>query len=203
MKNALIIFISCISLSIASCSPAGEKRVVVIASGKFTVDGKTIKLEPSMSHNEQEIVFREDKVTLSLQSTDGNNKTFELPTNGVYLLNLQTDTLIGGNVSYGSQGMPSSITVEQLDHIIDSTKQLMAGLNASDANKTYFLPPFTIKKISEQQSARIIGPFKGIPYKLEPDNNGKIPDIIKFFSNKQKRETLNDLMEERAKIKSK
>jgi hypothetical protein len=203
MKNAVIISMSCIAILIASCSPGGEKKVVIMASGKFTVEGKTIKIEPSLTHTEQEVVFKEDKVTLTIQSTDGNNKTFDLPTNGVYLLNLQTDTLIGGNVNYGTQGMPAFISIEQLDHIIDSTKQLMAGLNASDAKKTYFLPPLTIKKVSDLPGARVIGPYKGIPYKIEADNNGKMPDIIKFFSNKQKRETLKDLEDERTKIKSK
>jgi hypothetical protein len=203
MKNTRIILLCSLSIILNSCTSGGEKKVVIIASGKFSVEGKTIKLEPSLSHNEQEIVFKEDKMTLSLQSTDGNNKSFDLPANGIYLLNLQTDTLIGGIVAYGTEGMPGSITVEQLDRIIDSTKQLMLGANASDANKTYFLPPFTIKKVSDQQTTKVIGPFKGIPYKLEPDNSGKIPDVIKFFSNKQKRQTLNDLMEERAKIKSK
>ncbi len=202
MKNAINIALASLTILIVSCSPSGEKRVSIMASGKFTVEGKTIKIEPSLTHTEQEVVFKEDKVTLTVQSTDGNNKTFDLPANGVYLLNLQADTLIGGKVNYGSTGMPTNISIQELEHIIDSTKQLMAGLNASDARMTYFLPPFTIKKVSDQPNAKVIGPYKGIPYQVDADNSGKIPDIIKFFSNKQKRETLKDLEAERAKARS-
>jgi len=77
----------------------------------------------------------------------------------------------------------------------------MQGLNASDAKGTYFLPPYTIKKISSKENTRIIGSFKGIPYKLEPDGSGNIPDVVKFFSNSQKRETLKDLLDQKSKIK--
>jgi hypothetical protein len=187
---------------LAACS-GGQKKVMVMASGELTADGNTIKVDPSLTHNEKELVFTGDKVTLTVQSTNGTSKTFDLTENGSYLLNLQMDTLIGGIVNYGAgDGMPGSITSDQLDHIIDSTKQLMAGQNASDEKKSYFLPPFTIKKLTTQDNAKIIGSFKGIPYSNEPDASGKIPEVYKFFTNKQKRETLNDLMAQREKLKA-
>jgi len=89
-----------------------------MASGKITVEGKNIQLDPSLTHNEQEVVFTDDKLTLTLKSTAGTNKTFDLSENGVYLLNLQTDTLIGGIVNYGSIGMPGSIDGLKLAHYV-------------------------------------------------------------------------------------
>jgi hypothetical protein len=200
MKNLSIIAFCLFVICFAGCSGGGYKKIVVFASGKLTVTDKTIKVEPGFTHNEQELFFKEDKITLVVQGA--GDKTFDLTDNGVYLLNLQTDTLIGGVVNYGATGPPASITVEALDHIIDSTQQLMTGVNASDAKRTFFIPPFTIKKITEKDNARLIGSFKGIPYKVEEDNAGNIPEVFKFFTTKQKRETLNELMDQRAKIKN-
>jgi uncharacterized protein YcfL len=205
MKSRFFITVCLVAATIAGCSSnssiKNEKKVMIMASGKITVTDKTIALEPSFSHNEQEVVFTDDKLTLGVKSTDGTNKTFDLSENGIYLLNLQKDTLIGGTVNYGTSTMPATITGEQLDHIIDSTQQLMQGLNASDAKGSFFIPPFVIKKVSSKSNARVIGSFKGIPYQLDKDSDGNVPDVIKFFTNKQKRETLDDLKVQREKIK--
>ena len=99
-----------------------------------------------MSHNEQDLVFTDDKLALTVKSTAGTSKTFDLTENGVYVLNLQTDTLTGGLVNYGATGRAGSITAEQRDKIIDSTEQLLLGKNASDANGTYFPPSVHYKK---------------------------------------------------------
>jgi hypothetical protein len=201
MKKIQTVLFLFVAAFFAACS-SGEKRIVVMANGKVTVTDKTISIDPGMTHTEQEVVFKDEKTTITVKSSDGANKTFDLTDNGVYLLNLQRDTLIGGLVNYGATGVPGSITSEQLDHIIDSTKQLMAGQNASDEKKIYFLPPYTIKKVSTQPNARVIGSFKGIPHDVEADGSGKTPEVFKFFTNKQKRETLNDLLQENEKLKS-
>jgi len=204
MKKLSLIAACFISLFFMACSGGGsnsEKKIVIMASGKITVTDKSIELDPSFTHNEQTISFKDDKLTLTVKSTAGTNKTFDLTDNGVYLLNLQTDTLIGGLVNYGNAGRAGSITAEAMDHIIDSTQQLMTGANANDAKGPFFILPFNIKKISAAGNTKVIGSFKGIPYSNEADADGKIPDVIKFFSVKQKRETLKDLLEQRAKIK--
>lgn len=204
MKKLRIVPAYCIALFCMACSGSAsknEKRVMIMASGKITVTDKTIEVDPSLTHNEQSVVFTDDKVALTVKSTAGTSKNFDLTENGVYLLNLQTDTLIGGLVNYGSIGMPGSISAEEMDHIIDSTQKLMQGLNANDAKGPFFILPFNLKKVSAKNNTKIVGSFKGIPYKNEPDNDGNLPDVIKFFSVKQKRETLKDLMEQRAKIK--
>ena len=153
-----------------------------MANGKLTVTDKTITIDPSLTHNEQEVIFKDDKLTLTVKSTAGTNKTFDLTDNGTYLLNLQTDTLIGGIVNYGAVGMPGSISAEEMDHIIDSTQQLMQGLNTNDAKGPFYVLPFNIKKISAKGNTKVVGSFKGIPYKNEADNTGKVcRKCIKFF----------------------
>jgi hypothetical protein len=201
MKKIRIAFAILAAASFAACS-GGHKKLVIVASGDIAIVDKTIKLDPSLTHNEKEMTYSGDKVTVAVQSTDGTRKTFDLTENGVYLLNLQKDTLIGGIVNYGATGIPGSITSDQLDHIIDSTMQLMEGKNASDEKKSFFVPPFTLKKISALPNARLVGSFKGIPYDVEADETGKLPEVFKFYTNRQKRETLNDLMKEREKIKA-
>jgi hypothetical protein len=200
MKSRQLILVITIIVLFSACGSGAQKRIVVMASGKLTVTDKTIKIEPSYSHNEQELIFKDEKLSLQIESTDGDKKTLDVTENGVYVLNLQRDTLIGGIVNYGGSGAPGSIEKEVLDKMIDSTKQLLVGQNVSDAAKTFFLPPLTIKKITETATAKVIGSVNGIPYKMEVDANGKTQEVYKFFTNKQKRETLNDLLKQREKI---
>jgi hypothetical protein len=184
---------------LSSCSGGhkGGKTLVIVSSGKLQVDKtkpETIGFEPSNQHNEEILTYSGDaKVTVTVKSSTGD-KTYELPDNGIYLLNLKKDTLIGSMVNFGSSGMPTAISTQQLEHIIDSTQQLLLGQNASDANKTYFLIPGAIKKVSANEGAKILGPYNAIPAKVEADKNGNAPEFYKFFTNSQKRESLGDLI---------
>jgi hypothetical protein len=180
----------------AACSPGVEKKVKVMSSGKIKVDEatKVITFTPGGQHNEADLTFTEKDKAVTVKTPDGD-QSFEIPDNGVYILNLKTDTLIGNMVNFGSGGQPSSISTEQLEHIIDSTQQLINGQNASDANKTYFILPKTIKKLTTNLNAQLINPYNNIPYRVEADKDGKAPEIYKFFTAKQKRESLNELLE--------
>jgi hypothetical protein len=180
----------------AACSPGVSKKVKVMSSGKMQVDEatKTVTFTPGTQHNEADLTFTEKDKAVTVKTPDGD-QSFEIPDNGVYILNLKTDTLIGNMVNFGSGGQPTSISTEQLEHIIDSTQQLINGQNASDANKTYFVVPKSIKKLTTNLNAQLINPYNNIPYKVEADKDGKAPEIYKFFTAKQKRESLNELLE--------
>jgi hypothetical protein len=180
----------------AACSPGIEKKIVIMSSGKIQVDAnsKTVTWEPGSQHNETELNLSAKDNAVTVKSSEGD-KTYEVPENGLYILNLKTDTLIGNLVNFGSSGMPTSISTEQLEHIIDSTRQLIEGKNASDASKTYFIVPKTVKKLTTNLNAQLLNPYKNIPYKVETDKEGKAPEIYKFFTAKQKREALNELVE--------
>ena len=200
LKPALAVFLLA---ALMACSGGDKgKKVMIMASGKLTVDAndpKNIKLEGGTTHNEKEITLAGgEKETLTVQGPEGN-KTYDVNESGYYVLNLKPDTLVGGVVRYGSSGMLTNLTGEQVDHIIDSTQKLMMGQNASDANKTYFIAPFTIKKVSENSGSRVIGPYNSIPRSVDVDESGKSPEMYKLFTNKQKRETLEDLQKQRNK----
>ena len=186
-----------IALLLIACSGGSEnagKKLVVISSGKFTVDKNLIKFEPGNQHNEQELIFKEkEKVTITVKSTDGE-KTYDLTEDGTWLLNLKKDTVVGGIVNYGAGGTPTSISGEELNRIIDSTKQLMLGTNTSFEKKNFNLPPNTIEKISNDVGANILSPYELIPGKIELDKDGKAPEFYKFFTNTQKREALDDML---------
>ncbi|THU41676.1 hypothetical protein FAM09_06140 [Niastella caeni] len=183
-------------LCFAACSPGAGKKVKVMSSGKIQVDEatKTVTLTPGTQHNEAELTLTEKDKAVTVKSPEGDH-AYEVPDNGVYILNLKTDTLIGNMVNFGNAGVPASISTEQLEHIIDSTQQLINGQNASDEKKTYFIVPKTIKKLTTNLNAQLINPYNNIPYKVEVDKDGKAPEIYKFFTARQKRESLNELIE--------
>lgn len=180
----------------AACSPGVQKKVKIFSSGKIQVDEatKTVTLTPGTQHNEADLTLADKDKAITVKSPEGD-QSYEIPDAGVYLLNLKTDTLIGNMVNFGNSGQTTSITTEQLEHIIDSTQQLINGQNASDANKTYFIVPKTIKKLTTNINAQLINPYNNIPYKVEADKDGKAPEIYKFFTAKQKRESLAELLE--------
>jgi len=192
----LIALLPLVALLLNACSgdADGGKKLMVISSGKFTVDKYTITFEPGNQHNEQELIFKEkEKITITVKSTDGE-KTYDMTEDGTWLLNLKKDTVVGGLVNYGDKGTPASISAEELNRIIDSTKQLMVGENTSFEKKNFNLPPNTIKKISNDLGANILSPYKLIPGKIELDKDGNAPEYYKFFTNSQKREALDEMM---------
>jgi hypothetical protein len=195
VRSASTLMLACFAILLAACSSNHVRKVVVMANGKMTIDEskQNIKLEPSNTHTEEELVFNSDKVTINVESTNGV-KTFDVPSDGVFLLNLKTDTLTGGMVKYSTEGRAGSMSREQLDRMIDSTQKLIVGQDVSDEKKNYFIIPWNIKKVTDNTNARLIGPYKGIPYKIEQDASGKPTEIYKFFTNKQQRESLNDLL---------
>ena len=190
------LFATILLVLFTACSSSGGKKVIVMSSGKMQLgsDGKTISFEPGNQHNDLEIKLSSNDKTVTVKSPDGE-KTYDIPEEGLYLLNLKSDTLIGNLVNYGSSGVPASITSEELQHIIDSTQQLLAGQNASDEKKTFFLVPNSVKKISASLDAQLLSPYQNIPYEVKVDDKGNAPEMYKFFTNSQKRESLDELLE--------
>lgn len=204
MKRYFALLMLVLISLVQSCGPAktNAKRVLIISSGKLKVDEQNQKLvvfEPGGQHNEQELTFNESGAVTIMVRTPKGEVSFVMPESGAYLLNLKTDTVVGGAVTFGTAGRPAYISAEQLDQMIDSTKKLMIGANTSDEKKTYFLPPMTIKKISASANASLLSPYKLIPAKIEVDEKGNAPEVYKFFTNTQKREALADLMKRMTK----
>lgn len=193
--SSLALCLAAICLLAACSGESHHKKVVIMSNGKLTMDEtKTkIKQDPGNTHVEETLEFTTDKVKLEVESAQGN-KTFDLTDDGIYVLNIKVDTLVGSVVNYSDAAKASSISGEQLERMIDSTRQMLEGKNASDEKKTYFIVPGNIKKLSSDANVQVIGPYKGIPYKVDVDESGKAIEIYKFFTNKQKRETLDDML---------
>jgi hypothetical protein len=179
----------------------GGKKVVVWSSGNMVLDPAnktTIKFEPGNRHNEEVITLTGSDKSITVKSASGD-KTYEIPDNATYLLNLKADTVIGSYVNFGSGQGATKLDAETLDRMIDSTQKLMTGEGASDANKSYNLPPNSIKKISTNINANLLSPYKNIPYEVTPDEKGNAPEYYKFFTNKQKRDALKELIDRLSK----
>lgn len=187
----------------ASCSSGGGggKKVVIFSSGKMEADAaskSTIKFEPGNRHEEIELNLTGNDKTVTVKTSAGD-KTYDVPDDGLYLLNLKADTVIGSIVNFGSGAQRTNIGSDELDYLIDSTKKLMSGEGASDAKKTYFLVPNSIKKITDNLNATLLSPYKNIPYEVNADDKGNAPEYYKFFTNSQKREALKELIDRLSK----
>lgn len=197
MKKIFSFLLPAMVILLAACGGGGGiRKVVVMSSGKMTIDKATNKvtIDPGTTHMEETITVDASKGSFEVESPNNGVKSFDVKEDGIYLLNLKNDTLVGGIVNYSEGGRSTSISGEQLDKMIDSTRQLIEGKNTSDAKKTYHIIPWNIKKISTNTDVTIIGPYKNIPASVDVDASGKAKEIYKFFTNKQKRETLDDLM---------
>jgi hypothetical protein len=204
MKSISFLTAIAVILFASACSSGGSdggKKVVVWSSGNMVSDAAnktTINFEPGNRHNELELTLTGNDKSITVKSPSGD-KTYEIPDNATYLLNLKADTVIGSYVNFGSGQGTTKLDAETLDHMIDSTQKLMTGEGASEANKSYNLPPNTIKKISTNLNANLLSPYKNIPYEVTPDEKGNAPEYYKFFTNKQKREALKELIDRLSK----
>lgn len=165
-----------------------------MSKGKATVDktAKTITVEHGgTSHEEQTVEFT-DAGNITLQVTTDNGKnSVDIPANGYYVLNAKLDTIIGAYQNYNAPSAQSkTITQESIKHSIDSLQQLLQG-NASAANKTFYILPGKAVKITDNMDATLVGPFNSLTT-LETEN-GKTPEVYKFYTSKDVRETLAHL----------
>lgn len=173
---------------LSACGNSNQKKVVVMASGKIEVKGDQVKFEPGTQHNEADVVLSGNEIMIDIP---GGKKGFAVTEPGVYVLNLQKDTLIGSIQRYGETN-EGKISQETLMARMDSLKNLMVGTGVTAEKKNYFIPPMQIQKITTDQNAIIRGAFRGIPASIEPID-GKVPEVYKFITNKDARETLDRL----------
>ena len=170
-----------------------------MSSGKMQTDQNDkalINFEPGGQHNELILELPADKNMVTVKITEPvGEKTFEVTGDGLFIINLKTDTVTGGIVNYGTTGIPTNISTQQLDQMIDSTQKLLLGQNTSDEKKTFQLLPMTAKKISANSNENVIGPHTGIPGTVELDSDGKAPVYYKFHTNSQQRVSLKQMLE--------
>ena len=179
--------IAALSMGLILAACGGTKvKVIVYANGTPTADGSTVNLKSGSGHSVLEM-FPPDK-TITVKTGEGDPKTFNLDGDGLYILNLKKDTLIGSYQAVGTEVKQEVISQESLQHRIDSLKQLMAGANVSEKNRNYCIAPNQIAKISPNMEAQVVGPFLKMPASFAGD-----VEVYKFYTNKEAQENIDRL----------
>lgn len=178
-------------LALTACKGHAKKVLVYASSDIQTDNTKTnITITDGTTHHEQELDFTgADPVTLNIQSP-GGKLSLEAQDDGLYIVNLKNDTVIGSYQHVGAEGGESKITQEALKMKLDSLQKLVAGQNISEANRNYFITPNKIVKITADTKAKVFGPFTTIPGAFDA---GSVPEIYKFYSIKELREIISKL----------
>jgi hypothetical protein len=190
MKNTL--FLAGLSLLLLSSCKSHSKKILVYASSEIQVDNtqKNITVTDGTTHHEKELEFSgADPVTLTIQSPLGKYN-LEATEDGLFIANLKTDTVVGSFQHVGAQTGEARITQDDLKHRIDSLNQLVQGQNQSAANKNYFIPPGKIAHVTSLTDAKVFGPYTSIPGSFDA---GSVPEIYKFYTNKEVREIIERL----------
>ncbi|MEN9684262.1 MAG: hypothetical protein RLZZ28_48 [Bacteroidota bacterium] len=174
-------------LILASCS---DKKIVVMSKGPAVIntDAKTITAKEGAGHEEKEITLGGGKMVFKL-NTPAGEAVVELLENGLYIVNVKNDTIIGSFVKYGDpKKAQTSVTQEELKKQTDSLQLLLEGKNVSEANRNFFILPNTAKKITDNTKAMIVGPYHRMTSAETVD--GKAPDVYRFYSIREIREMI-------------
>lgn len=165
----------------------GQKKILVMASGKISIKGNAVSVEAGNTHSEEIFLLGEDELVVK---NDAGNKAIPVPANGFYLLNLKNDTLVGSYRAVAAGAGKTLITQDELQKSIDSLQALSEGRNVSAASRNFFIIPGGIAMVTENTSADIIGPFRKLPTTFE---GGREYEIYKFYTNKEIREVIASL----------
>lgn len=183
LANCSAIILTCLLISCGG----SNKKVLIMASGKVSVSGNKIKLEPGTTHHEELISVSGNTINVD----DGkSNYDQSVAEPGLYVLNIKMDTIVGSYQRVGTENKQEVITQENLKMRIDSLDQLMKGANASAAGRNFCIVPGTIAKISSNTEAQVIGPYVKMPGSFEA---GKEYEIYKFYTNKEMTEIVDKL----------
>jgi hypothetical protein len=191
MKKIKNIFAIILLAAFTACGH-GKKIIVYANTDSFDVDAsqKNITLTNGTTHQEKELEFSgSDPVTLNIKSSSGTF-TLQATEDGLYIANLQKDTLVGSYQRIGADNGKVIYTPELVKKTVDSLAQLTTGLNANAANKNYFLLPNKIIKVTENTKAKIYGPYTTIPSGFDATT---VPELYKFYTNKDIREIMDKL----------
>jgi hypothetical protein len=182
----------CIAILLTACS-SDQKTVIVMSKGAADIDlnAGTIKSKDGAGHEEKKLDMNSKQVSFKL-STPAGEATVEMLDNGLYIINVKNDTIIGSYQKYTSAKLPQNvITQESLKQKIDSLNLLLEGKNVSEANRNYFILPNQATKISANPLAEVVGPYHQMRSAEMID--GKEPEIYRFYSIKEIREMITKL----------
>jgi hypothetical protein len=178
--------------TLTSCSH--NKKILVYATSdsdiKVDETQKNITVADGSAHHEKELDFTgSDPVTLNIQTPSGKF-TLQAADDGLYIVNLKMDTVVGSYQHVGADNGQSKITQDALKQKLDSLQKLVVGQNVSAAGRNYFIAPNQIVKITPETKAKVFGPYVTIPGDFDA---ASVPEIYKFYTNKEVREIIANL----------
>ncbi len=185
--------VALLTITLFTACGGTSKRIVVMSKGTATFNeaAKTITAKDGNGHEQKTISFSDAVVDLKLTAPAGETQ-ISLKDNGLYILNVKNDTIVGSYQKYTTQSDAHNlVTQEDLKHKIDSLQQIIIGKNVSAANRNFFILPSQVVKISDNLEATVVSPYHQMlsAEKVE----GKDPEIYRFFSVKEVRETIAKL----------
>lgn len=175
-----------------SCNKPVSRKILVMSRGKIDVTDKKITVKDGAGYVEKMIEVEGSEPESFEIKIDESKTIINLPEEkGFYLLNLKKDTLVGSSQLLGvdiSSGR--TISQEELRIKIDSLISLTKGDNVYLGSRNYFVLPQQLLKVTSNKEAQVYGPYKKIPYELERDKYGNLPEIYKFYTNTEMRELI-------------
>lgn len=190
MKNLLAILL--VSSFLIACT-GNDKTIIIMSKGEATVDlnAGTIQAKDGAGHEEKLVAVNKADISFKLNTPSGE-ATVQLKENGLYIINVKNDTIIGSYQQYSSAGQAQKvITQESLVQKIDSLQQLSQGKNVSAANRNFFILPNQATFITANAQAQVVGPYHQMRSAEKID--GKDPEIYRFYSIKEIREMITKL----------
>ena len=185
MKKIFYLFATILVLT--SCS---EKKLIVMSKGpaEINTNTKIIKATDGTAHEEKVVTVTGDKVVFKL-STPAGEATVELLENGLYVVNVKNDTIIGSYQNYGDPKLSQNVVTQiNLKRRIDSLQLLVEGKNVSKENRNFFILPNKAEKITENTESMVVGPYHRM--RSVEKVNGKAPEVYRFYSIKEIREMI-------------
>ena len=184
-----------IIVSSVACSST-QKKVLVYAKGTATVNEstKTITASDGAGSDEKTLLLTDKaKTSINIETTNGK-AAIDIPENGYYVVNAKQDTIVGSYQKYGEVHTSKLVTTQaSLKQSIDSLQQLILGKNISAVNRNFFILPMSAVKVTDNLDAYIVGPFHQVTSVEKVD--GKEPEVYRFYSVKEVRETIKKLTE--------
>ena len=152
---------------------------------------KTIVAKDGNGHEEKIVNLSGSEISLKLNGPTGE-ASISLKENGLYILNIKKDTIIGSMQNYIAPKLQKNImTQDELKIKIDSLHQLLEAKNISAANHNFYILPNQAVKITDNFEAMIVGPYHKMTTAETVD--GKAPEVYRFFSIREVRETIAKL----------
>lgn len=193
MRNVFLIVMFA-GFILAGCKSHSKKLIIYTnTDGVIDEAAKTITQKTTEGHVDKSITYPGgDKLTLTVKLLSGE-KNIDVQEDGYYIVNIKAkDTIIGGYQKFSPPEEANKlITQAQLAKNIDSLKQMVANTNISAANKTFFIPPYTADKFTDNEEAFVVGPYHRMT-SIEKVGD-KDPEVYRFYTINEVREIITQL----------